>query len=70
MIGRTLLQRIARRCPVHDRSSRHRIRSLEASLGLPPLDTGMAVSFVEEFANPDLVDCGLAWCRTRARPGG
>ena len=69
MIARRLLQRIARRCPVHDRAWPSRIRRLEASLDLEPIEAE-PVSLVDALTDPDLIDCGLQWCRTRARPRG
>lgn len=58
---RPLLQRIARRCPIHDAPSLHRIRALEQELGMgqsPP-----SGDLVDQLYDPLLVDCGYPWCR-------
>lgn len=62
---RALLQRIARRCPTHDRPSYPRIRELEHALGLPP--TTGPESVADQYADPTIVDCGHAWCSSRRR---
>lgn len=62
---RALLHRIARRCPTHDRASQYRIRELERALGLPP--SPPSGDLVDQLANPALIDCGHAWCRTQRK---
>lgn len=58
------LRRIARRCDIHDRPAPAAIRRLEAELGMEPSPpTG---NFVEDHANPRLIDCGHDWCRARS----
>jgi hypothetical protein len=58
---RALLHRIARRCPTHDTSSPRLIRELEGELGMEASPS--SGSFVEDHANPNLIDCGLRWCK-------
>ncbi|MER7967687.1 hypothetical protein ABTX35_01490 [Streptomyces sp. NPDC096080] len=58
-----LLHRIARRCPTHDRASYAVTSRLERQLGLHPSEP--PASFVDTYSNPDLIDCGHAWCPTR-----
>lgn len=62
---RGLLHRIARRCPTHDRSSHVVTSRLERQLGMKPSEP--PASFTDQFADPTLIDCGHAWCRTRRR---
>ncbi|MFF7901186.1 hypothetical protein ACIO02_34005 [Streptomyces sp. NPDC087568] len=60
-----ILRRIARRCDVHDVPAQAKIRRLEQQLGITPSPaTG---DFVDQFADPDLIDCGRTWC-TRQGP--
>lgn len=62
-----ILRRIARRCGTHDRSSPAKTRRLEEELGLPLTD--QAGDIAGQLANPDLIDCGKPWCRSkRGRP--
>ncbi|MEV5163852.1 hypothetical protein AB0K66_04385 [Streptomyces werraensis] len=61
----SLLRRLARRCETHDRPSYAKTRQLEQELGMEP--SSPPASFTDQFANPDLIDCGHAWCRTRRR---
>lgn len=58
-----LLHRIARRCPTHDRAAPAKTRRLEQQLGMPL--SPPPASFVDAYNDPDLIDCGHAWCRTR-----
>lgn len=58
-----LLRRIARRCETHDRASYSVTRRLEDDLGMPP--SPAPASIVDQFSNPDIIDCGNTWCRTR-----
>lgn len=60
-----LLRRIARRCPTHDRASYSTTRRLEDDLGMRP--NPPPASFVEAYYNPEIIDCGNAWC-THRRP--
>ncbi|GAA4676808.1 hypothetical protein GCM10023347_33920 [Streptomyces chumphonensis] len=60
-----LLRRIARRCETHDRPSYPRIRGLETSLGLEP--SPPPASLTDALSNPEIIDCGHAWCRSRRR---
>ncbi|UAX56796.1 hypothetical protein K5X85_29145 [Streptomyces sp. A144] len=62
---RALLHRIARRCPTHDRASQYRIRELERALGLPP--SPPSGDLVDQLTNPEIIDCGHAWCRTQRK---
>lgn len=57
------LRRLVRRCEIHDRSAPHAIRELEDGVGMERSPTGG--DFVDQYANPRLIDCGHAWCRTR-----
>ncbi|MFF9310095.1 hypothetical protein ACF1BS_04205 [Streptomyces sp. NPDC014748] len=59
-----LIRRIARRCATHDTASTYKIRALEAECGMP---LSPARDFVDQLANPDLIDCGHTWCG-RGRP--
>lgn len=58
-----LLRRIARRCQTHDRASYTRTRQLEADTGQAP--SPPPASFTDQYADPDLIDCGNTWCRQR-----
>ncbi|MCX4974229.1 hypothetical protein [Streptomyces sp. NBC_00620] len=58
-----LLHRITRRCPTHDRASYSKTRRLEESLGMPP--SPPPTSFTDTYSDPDLIECGNTWCRTR-----
>lgn len=52
-----------RRCETHDRPSYAKTSRLERDLGMEvsaPPD-----SFTDQYADPDLIDCGKAWCRKR-----
>ncbi|MEU3346404.1 hypothetical protein ABZ723_15740 [Streptomyces sp. NPDC006700] len=60
---RGLLHRIARRCPTHDRASYAVTSRLERQLGMKPSDP--PDSFVDTYSNPQLIDCGYAWCHAR-----
>jgi hypothetical protein len=60
-----LLHRIARRCPTHDRASHAVTSRLERALGMEP--SAPPDSFTDTYSNPDLIDCGHAWCQTRKR---
>ena len=60
----TLLRRITRRCEIHDRPALAWIRRLETELGMEP--SPASGNFVEDHANPRLVDCGHDWCRIRS----
>lgn len=62
---RGLLYLIARRCPTHDRASHAVTARLERQLGMEP--SAPPASFTDTYSNPDLIDCGNAWCRTRRR---
>jgi hypothetical protein len=62
-----ILRRIARRCETHDKASPLKIARLEEQTGINPnavaqLNTG---SFTDDHTNPDLIDCGHTWCRSR-----
>lgn len=59
----SLLRRIARRCETHDRASYAVTSRLERQLGMKP--SHPPDSFTDAHLNPDLIDCGHAWCRTR-----
>ena len=65
VIMRGLLHRIARRCPVHDKPSPRYIRELEQSLGYASLTAEAALSWVEEFADLRMIDCGHSWCHSK-----
>ncbi|MFB7597248.1 hypothetical protein [Streptomyces sp. NPDC056160] len=58
-----LLRRIARRCETHDRPSYAITTQLERQLGMEPSDP--PDSIVDQLADPDLIDCGNAWCQRR-----
>ncbi|GAB2714491.1 hypothetical protein [Streptomyces bullii] len=58
-----ILRRIAGRCDTHDEASPAKIRQLEQELGLTP--TQQSGDLVDQLANPDLIDCGKAWCRKK-----
>ncbi|MET9088132.1 hypothetical protein ABZX77_40685 [Streptomyces sp. NPDC004237] len=58
-----ILRRVAQRCETHDRSSYVETRRLEEELGMEP--SPPPPSFVDEHADPRLIDCGNAWCRHR-----
>ena len=58
-----ILRRIAGRCATHDTASLARIRRLEEELGIEP--SPPSGDLVDQLANPDLIDCGKPWCRTR-----
>lgn len=58
-----ILRRIAGRCGTHDKASPAKIRQLEQQLGMPP--TQQTGSFTDLHANPDLIDCGKQWCRSK-----
>ncbi len=60
-----LLRRIARRCPTHDRASHAVTSRLERQLGMDSSEP--PASFTDAYSDPDLIDCGHAWCRTRKR---
>ncbi|MFE9936330.1 hypothetical protein [Streptomyces hirsutus] len=60
---RTLLHRIARRCLTHDRASYAVTSRLERQLGMEPSEP--PASFTDAYSDPDLIDCGHSWCRTR-----
>jgi hypothetical protein len=61
--GRQILRRIARRCDTHDTASPAKIRQLETDLGIEPsAPTG---DLVDQLTDPDIIDCGKPWCRTR-----
>lgn len=60
----SLIRRMARRCPTHDRASYSKTRQLEESLGMEP--SAPPDSFVDAYSNPDIIDCGISWCRQRA----
>lgn len=60
---RGLLHRIARRCPTHDASSPLLIRELEEELGMKVSPS--SGSLADDYANPNLIDCGHRWCNTR-----
>lgn len=55
-----LLHRIARRCPTHDRAAYSVTRRLEDSLGIRP--SPPPASIVDQFSNPDIIECGNTWC--------
>jgi hypothetical protein len=59
----TWRHRLARRCPVHDRPYPSVIRALELDLGLEP--SAPPPSLTAAWVNPNLIDCGLTWCRTK-----
>ncbi|WP_171117802.1 MULTISPECIES: hypothetical protein [unclassified Streptomyces] len=59
----SLLRRIARRCETHDRASYAVTARLERQLGMEP--STPPDSFTDQLANPDLIDCGNAWCQRR-----
>ncbi|MGI3199653.1 hypothetical protein ACRJ4W_15480 [Streptomyces sp. GLT-R25] len=58
-----LLHRIARRCETHDRASYAVTSRLERQLGMEPSEP--PVSITDQFADPDLIDCGNTWCQHR-----
>lgn len=58
-----ILRRIARRCDVHDRAWPLAVRTLEHDLGLTP--SPASGSGVPDHCDPELIDCGRGWCRTR-----
>lgn len=58
-----LLRWIAKRCETHDRSSYTRTRQLEEQLGMTPSPPPTSLS--DQLCNPELIDCGHTWCRTR-----
>ena len=61
---RGLLHRLARRCPTHDTPSPLLMRELEGELGMeasPP-----SGDLVDQYANPNLIDCGRRWCKRRS----
>ncbi|MFD3777341.1 hypothetical protein [Streptomyces sp. NPDC058612] len=57
----SLLRRIARRCETHDVASPYKIRQLEEQTGQPRTNDE-PLSLIDQFANPDLIDCGHTWC--------
>ncbi|KPC86265.1 hypothetical protein ADL35_12340 [Streptomyces sp. NRRL WC-3753] len=66
MTVRELLHRIARRCETHDRASYVATSRLERELGMEP--SPPPASFTDTHYDPNLIDCGHSWCRTRRRP--
>lgn len=60
--GDWVLRHIARRCDVHDRPWPIAIRTLEHDLGLT---SSPASAIVPNHCDPELIDCGRQWCRTR-----
>lgn len=60
-----LLHRIARRCPTHDRASYVVTSRLEREAGIPV--SVAPASITDQFADPDLIDCGNTWCPHRRR---
>lgn len=58
-----ILRRIARRCPTHDTPSQKEIRDLETELGLEP--SSASGDLVDQLTDPNLIECGKPWCRTR-----
>ncbi|MDX5570393.1 hypothetical protein PYK79_53820 [Streptomyces sp. ID05-04B] len=58
-----LLHRIAQRCETHDRASYSKTRRLEDELGMEP--SPPPASLVDQFHDPDIVDCGNSWCPQR-----
>ncbi|MBU8549781.1 hypothetical protein IMX12_13280 [Streptomyces sp. Babs14] len=59
----SLLRRVARRCETHDRPSYSKTRKLEEELGMEP--SAPPDSLTDQFADPDLIDCGNSWCQRR-----
>lgn len=60
-----LLRRIARRCETHDRAAYVTTSRLERELDMPV--SPPPASFTDEHLNPDLIDCGHSWCRSKRR---
>lgn len=59
----SILRRVARRCETHDRASYSKTRQLEEAVGMDP--SPPPASLVDQLANPDIIDCGNAWCQQR-----
>jgi hypothetical protein len=59
----SLLRRIAQRCETHDRPSYAKTRQLEQDLRMEP--SSPPDNLVDQYANPDLIDCGNTWCQRR-----
>ncbi|MFE1925809.1 hypothetical protein ACFW91_24960 [Streptomyces asoensis] len=59
----SLMRRIAGRCETHDRASYVVTARLEQEAGMPA--SPPPADFTDAHLDPNLIDCGHAWCRTR-----
>ena len=64
---KTFLWWAARRCDVHDVPNAGKIAELEVATGIDPQaeERRQAEPLLNQFYDPDIVDCGRQWCRKR-----